>query len=565
VSRAIAPLSTLLVPMLVTACGDDDAPPDDGGPPVDDAGGDDAGPRDWPACEVPASTVHDGVRRDVFLVPGTTPPENPETGDATPEELDATQVLRYRQDVDPPAPARAILIAMPGFLGGGPSFDPLARALVARGEESGETLEVWAIDRRSNLLEDLRGMDAAEAEADPAIAQGYYFGRETVGGEAFEGFVPQGRVRYMSEWGLATHVADLRRVVALVPESARRDHVFLMGHSLGAAFTEAYASWRFEDGSRGVEELAGLVLIDGELPSEAISETQYHEGAGTGLMMQPGLDAIRGGTSYTALPILGLDVYTRAEIMSLRVLLSPDEIRDDPGRDRLLALLLQLPSSDVPAMTNRASLGFGFDRRTNPLLFAQVSLGAPTGGPVEEYTSDLTGEMLVHPTDPDATYEWDDGPGADPTAHTPMDHLARSFVHGRSNFAEWYFPARLPIDIAAVAGTDVPEGDWREDMGLTAFDRELVDAPVLAVAADLVGPGGFAELEGRLGPEVGEGRPHAGATRSEETGLRIVDATHLSHIDPLSAADGGDDPVPEEVERFVLEHVGAGTVDVGEP
>lgn len=513
--------------------------------------------------EVPASTLpEEGVRRDVFRVDGFEAPANPVSGESTPAGLGATQVLRYREDADPPRPARAIVLAVPGFLGGGGSFDALARAIVRRGAAGDGPVEVWAIDRRANLLEDLRGADAAEAAGDPDIAQGYYFGGETVGGEAFGGFLRPGSVSFQSEWGLETHAEDLRRVIALVPDELRRGHVFLMGHSLGASFTEAYASWRFPDGTRAVNELAGLVLIDGALRGAPITETEYHEGTGGGVTALPGVDAIRAGSPFVSLPLLGVAVYARAEIMSLRALLTPDAVVEDRGRDEVLSLLLELAPNRIPPMTNRGALGFGFDDRTNPLTFAQLSLGTPRGGPVESYASALAGRELLRPSDPTATYDWVDALEADPPEHTPLANLAHSFVDGRSNFAEWYFPTRLPLDLSAVAGADVPEGDWREAEGLRAFDRELVDAPVLAIAAGLVGVAEYATLPDRMSATVGEGRVHAGATRDEPSGLRMVDATHLSHIDPVTAADVTGNPVPEAVHQFVTEHAEPGTVNI---
>ena len=83
------------------------------------------------------------------------------------------QVVRYRVDTgkDAPKPARAILLLMPGFLGGAGSFDSLARAIVRRSTAEAP-LEAWALDRRSNLLEDRTGLDAAltklKAEVDEA-------------------------------------------------------------------------------------------------------------------------------------------------------------------------------------------------------------------------------------------------------------------------------------------------------------------------------------------------------------------------------------------------------------
>jgi hypothetical protein len=213
-------------------------------------------------------------------------------------------------------------------------------------------------------------------------------------------------------------------------------------------------------------------------------------------------------------------------------------------------------------MTNRAAFGWGFDTQSNALAFAAVSVGEPTGGPVEPYTSALFGAMLQRPSDPDATYDWVDARDADPPEPTPIADLAHAWVDGQTNFAEWYFPARLPIDIAAVAGPDVPEDGWQAKLGLRAFDRELVDAPVLAIAAALVGSSGYDTLATRLGPTVGTGRRHEGASRTEELGLRVVDLSALSHLDPVVGADVPENPTAAEVESFIGEHVADGTVTI---
>ncbi|MGE3630874.1 MAG: alpha/beta hydrolase [Sandaracinaceae bacterium] len=553
---------SLAIAWLITACdggGGRDAGPSDGGVATDAGGG-----VDWPRMEVPASTVPvAGVRREIFRVAGFTPPANPNGGATTPSELDFTQVVRFRADQDPPVPVRAILVAMPGLFGGAPSYESLAEALVLRGVNTSLPVEVWAIDRRSNALEDLRGADAAEAAGNPEIAQGYYFGRDTVGGEAFPGFHTASELSYMSEWGLTTHAEDLRRVIAMVPEADRRSHVFLLGHSLGGSFAEAYASWRFEDGTRGVEELAGIVLIDGALGTTALSEDEYRNGT-PGIMGLPGVDTIRAASPFIELPLLGVSVYPRAEVMALRARFAPTEVVRDRARDEVLGLLLNLPRRSVPPMTNLAALGWGFDTSSNALTFAAVSCGEPTGGPIETYTSTVFGDaMLTRPSDPSATYDWLDAPDTDPPEPTPMSALIASWVHGRSNFAEWYFPTRLALDLQAVAGPDVPEDDWRADEGLRTFDRQLVDAPVLAIGAALVGADGYADLPTRLAPTVGAGRPHEGATRTEELGLRVVDLSFLSHIDPLSGVDSDRNTTSLEIMRFVDEHAAVdGTVSL---
>lgn len=510
---------------------------------------------DHPAAEVPSSTVPEaGVRREIFLVEGFTPPPNPETQGATPANLNATQVLRYRQDSEDPLPARAILIAMPGFLGGGASFDALARALVRRGLD-GQPLEVWALDRRSNLLEDLRGMDAAEALSDPAIARGYYFDGHTVGGQPFAGFRPQSSVDFLSEWGLATHAEDLRRIIARIPAEQRQARVFLLGHSLGASFAEAYAAWRFDDGVRGAEELAGIVLIDGALGDTPLSEDDYRNGSQGGLFSNPGLTGIRQTTRYTELPLLGLSTYTITELAALRVRNDPEGVVRDRERDQLLSFLLGLGS--IPRVTNEAVLGFGFDDAFTPLSFAAIRLGRSAGGDLAPYESFLGGTLL-QPADPDATYRWIDAPVAG--ERSSVSALSVAMSEGRSNFFEWYFPARLSLDLAAVAGADLPEDGYQASFGLRAFDGALIDAPILAVAAGLVPAPEYEAIRARVAPQVGPGRPQAGASRDQVEGFSVLDAVGFAHLDPLTAQDTPQNPVPGAILDFVRRNTAPGAV-----
>jgi len=73
-----------------------------------------------------------GVRVERFFTPGFVPEANPETSEDTPTELNQARVVRYFMADEPAQAPRAILIAMPGFLGGGPSFDGIARSVVRR-------------------------------------------------------------------------------------------------------------------------------------------------------------------------------------------------------------------------------------------------------------------------------------------------------------------------------------------------------------------------------------------------------------------------------------------------
>jgi hypothetical protein len=296
-----------------------------GGPAAPDGGA-------WPEPPAPAPIARDGVRRETFTVDGPAPPANPANGATTPASLNQTFVLRYRIDVDPPAPARAVVLAWPGYLGGAGSFEPLARALVQRGAAAGAPVEVWAIDRRSSGLEDHRGLLAADAADDPEVAAGYYFGDATVGGRAYAGPPSQADVPFASEWGLATHVGDLQALLALVPATARRGHVFLLGHSLGGGFAEAFAAWRFSDGTDGTDQLAGLILVDGVLAAQPIAEADWHAGVPSDPLPSLGVDEIRAVNRYVVLPLLGVDVYPRLAILSRRALAHPAQATPDAGR-----------------------------------------------------------------------------------------------------------------------------------------------------------------------------------------------------------------------------------------
>jgi len=550
----LLPLSLALA---LAAC-DSDPPAEtdagaDAGPPTVDAGA----PRDWPFAEVPAVTEPEpGIRREVLIVDGVDAAPNPDTGDDTPAELDRFPIVRFSGADEPEV--RAVVVAMPGIFGGAGSFEMLARHLVRRSLDAGEPIEVWAIDRRSNLLEDRRGLDAAEAMEDADVARGYYFRRETVGGEAFAGHVQNEDVPYMSEWGLVTHLGDLRALIERVGEADRPTRVFLMGHSLGASMTETFAAWRFEDGTRGSELLAGIILVDGAAGTEPAAEDAYRDGGMGPFGPTPGLTQVRAASRYLELPLLGLDVYAQAEIAAMEAIYAPDEVITDRGRAEVLGALMSLAVQRVPPMSNEAAFGWAFDDASNGLSFAAVGMGQPEGGPTEEYMS-VFGATLTRPSDSSATYTWIDALEADPPELTPIANLAASWIDGRTNFAEWYFPQRLSLDLSAVGGLAVAEDGWQADEGLRAFDGALVDAPVLCVAAGLRGPEGYEAARARMAP-IGDGRPNAGLTRDDPAAFSILDATDQTHIDPLSAADNEANAVPEAVMSFVYANAAAGTI-----
>jgi hypothetical protein len=458
----------------VTALGCDEQKPRElaGAPAAPDAGG--------PAPLAP-------VRRDVLLVDGAVPPPNPTGGAATPPEQNKVRVLRYRVDADPPKPVRAVVVIMPGFLAGAGSMDGLARAIASRSTD-GDALEAWVIDRRSNLLEDTHGLDVAEKNGDAKAAYAYYDRGEAVEGKTFAGFLAGPQVPWASEWGLATTLGDLRKVIEKVPPEARKARVVLLGHSLGASVAESYAAWDF-DGVAGQADLAALVLADGVARREgAAAETAdrnaYENGTPGGLVPSPGVKAVREGSVFTQLPLLGVKALVVAEAVAIDAKNRPDEVQVDvPPRDQLLQLVLGLTT--LPKLTNAAAFGFPFDDGSALLSFAATRCGAGQGGPIDAYAS-VFGADLVHPSDPSATYTWKDGP--DVGEPTRLADLARAWYEGAGiNFSEWYFPTRLSVDLGVATTLNVTESDWRwTDYGLRTKHGPEIDLPIFAAPFRLV-------------------------------------------------------------------------------
>src|SRR3954452_15746343 len=153
-----------------------------------------------------------------------------------------------------PAKGEQGLVLMPGTQGGAGDFTLDAQNLVKR--MSG--LQVWAIDRRTQALEDTATFAAAENGQIPLQqAFDYYLNG---GGFQFRG---PNDDPYARDWGMSVALKDAHAVVQLARNRGRRQ-VVLGGHSLGGSLTAAYAAWDFK-GRPGYKDLSGLVLIDGGL------------------------------------------------------------------------------------------------------------------------------------------------------------------------------------------------------------------------------------------------------------------------------------------------------------
>jgi hypothetical protein len=173
-----------------------------------------------------------------------------------------------------------------------------------------------------------------------------------------------------------------------------------------------------------------------------------------------------------------------------------------------------------------------------------VSCGGGTGGLIEPYRSGL-GADLLHPTDPNAVYDWIDYDKMRPPGNTSLEDLARSWFQGPSlDFAEWYFPARLSLDAPAAGSLVLTTDDWpRRDYGLRAAHGRTMNLPIMGMAAALVGKGrgdttAFDALRALVASvPLGPGRPQQGLPRSRLEAFRVLGYPQMTHLDPLMGAD----------------------------
>jgi pimeloyl-ACP methyl ester carboxylesterase len=383
-----------------------------------------------------------------------------------------------------PRGADRVLVLMPGTSGGAGDFTQVAQDLLDRVAD----LQVWALDRRSQALEDTAVFEQQLAgEKSLQEMFDYYLGWATNGGTPADHFqfLDADTVPFAREWGMRTAIDDARRVVL----AARKGHdeVFLGGHSLGASLTAAYAAWDFR-GKPGYRDVDGLVLIDGGLLG---SFTGYDLGEA-----KQALDELEQGDPFadvfgTGLPPESAGLF--GEVGAQYALRQPTE--RSPLQDSALLPAAFKPSVSV---TNRALFGFAFDRDTSPF-----------GPSLQVNAGELAGAG-----DP---RDWVDG------GVTPVERLAANFGL-EPNGVEWYFPRRLTID---TNGADqMKRNAVARFLGLRLEHTDEIDVPIYAFQTDLTHGGvlrGARNLVKR-------------AATSKRDAMLVNGAPLQSHLDPLTAA-----------------------------
>ncbi len=388
--------------------------------------------------------------------------------------------------------ARNVLVLEPGTSAGGGYFVPLGRWIVSRDRR----WQVWSVERRENRLEDQSELNLAKAgRASATQLFDYYLGFLAHPGVKHHfRFVSNSRVEFAKRWGMNVAVQDLHQVIAAAHRLGGK--VVLGGHSLGGSVVTAYASWDFA-GRPGADALAGLVYIDGG--------SFGSESAGAARTALAGLD------SPNASPWLQFGGITAPFAGLYNATGSTAALIDPNGRSlgQESGLLNTIPglSPTVP-VTNLGQYGFALNVRTSPpgLIAAQAHLGRglrTTGAP---------------------PFGWN-GAGA----VTPIRRFAAMFSgHGinGADGTEWYFPARLTLDTAAV-DNGVPS-PAQKVLGLkTTMGRRLPRRLfVYAFGARLSGPGNLLlKATERL----------ARQSRIPRANLTLVNRPDYAHNDPAGA------------------------------
>lgn len=377
----------------------------------------------------------------------------------TPNEHDRSAYLRYSLDEQP----EMIVLMMPGLFGGAASFDGLARQLVA----ATPGLEVWSIDRRSNLLEDRSAFRGSLLRGDPWHAYEYYLVRR--GQDDGFKLPSHDDLGFMRYWGLDVHLRDLHLLVREARE--RAPFVVLAGHSLGASLVSLYAAYQVEDHGEprfGQEFIDALILLDGGLGRTGAFEWE-DVGVGLGpLRLTPSVEQLEAGRGEVYSDSLISPYYQiEREVIAHFARLLPDE--EAPP-------LL----SDFP-ITNLALAGVRNDDQYGAVPVFSASLGEAVGA---EFAGNIGAVILggldgvrsrsVTGTAPGADrVEW--RPGDPDRERTDIASYLRSWTLRDTNFTEWYFPLRLVLDMSLL------DSSLEETPGF--LPNRLVTVPTLALGA----------------------------------------------------------------------------------
>jgi pimeloyl-ACP methyl ester carboxylesterase len=385
--------------------------------------------------------------------------------------------------------ARRVLVLMPGTQGGAGDFTLTARYL-ERQFNGVHGLQVWAIDRRTQALEDTAVFERTAAVRHRLQrAFDYYLGwLDGANPPKHFQFLDPSQFPFARQWGMKVALRDAHAVVKRALRGGRK--VVLGGHSLGASLTLAYAAWDF-GGRPGYKDLSGMVLIDGGL----LGSFDAYDLA----QAKQAISDLRGGNPFAQL-LPGLPAESAGLFGEIAGLYAMQAARASATTLQGFGLIPPALNPPFP-VTNQGLLGNAFDRDSSPLdadLHANAGSLASSGNP----------------------RDWVDG------GVTSVRRIAKTFGQEPPNSIEWYFPRRLTID---TNGADqLRQNAVARYLGLRLMHTRQVDLPLYALQTDLT--------DGHVLPGARRFIQRSRTTRAEST---LVNADpQESHLDPIMADPG---------------------------
>lgn len=389
-----------------------------------------------------------------------------------------------------PASAKRVLVLIPGTFAGSADFLSVGAYLSAHVPN----LQVWAIDRRPNQLEDTSYMvKALKGEITGKQLFDYYLG--WIGDSSVQPHyqpLKDADFGFAKNWGLKLAMEDTRRVVLAAERGGRK--VILGGHSLGASSVYDYATWDF-NGHPGYKDLVGMVAIDGGGMSAPAKLAD---------VKQQVADLDKPGSSPW-LDLLGINLPWTSGVFEETGGIGALKEPDGASIGQASPLLPAEFKPSVP-VTNKAQFGYAFDYRTSPAALALIHIHS---GHVSD-TADANG-----------LHGWiDDG-------ITPIESFAKLASHEPGNFVEWYYPKRLTIDVSAAKS--LRKDPATTYLGLRTWHARQVNLPLYVFQTDL-----------------SHGRVIAGAkafVKASKVPFHVyVDRSKTySHLDPLAASPAKND------------------------
>ena len=331
--------------------------------------------------------------------------------------------------------ADAAFLMVPGVLEGANGFEYMGRQMVYMAQqEYGKHIEVWAMDRRANCLEDLTGVQAAEYGLNQGMSVdegidlvvGYYYDQQAIDGNTFAGFKSSADLPFLAEFGLRQTTLDMHAIIQhMMPTPGlSREKVFVGGHSLGGVHASVFLAWDFDadpatEEDAGYKQVAGAFGLDTQvtpvadgyffrtppmLPQTATEQLQVAAaGNSDGRMLEAykiDLAALKSGLLPRSVDIPGLftpEVLALPEFMALAAAIAPDENDNLLQRipqsaainnitnvihSRYVLRMAARPQMEDFNLTNEAYIGLVFDDDFEPLGLLQVGLGFLDNGPI---------------------------------------------------------------------------------------------------------------------------------------------------------------------------------------